>query len=115
MNHRKQIASASVLLGLLASPVTLAEDKATKPPASPRQQIFAKYDLDHNGNLDVSESEALRSAYVKNPADPLLKPFDTDSDAKMSDQEIMKIVYPNGVPKAKSKAKPKAIPKGKKK
>jgi len=97
----------------VASPAALAEDNANKPTTSPRQQIFAKYDLDHNDNLDVSESEALRKAYEKNPADPLLKSFDTDSDAKMSDQEIMKIVYPNGVPKAKPKAKAKAKPKAK--
>jgi hypothetical protein len=125
MKHPRSIAIAGIILGFLACPATHAGEQAKKAPAgkakastpakaptSPRDQVFAKYDLDHNKNLDVSESETLVRAYERNPEDPMLKPFDTDHDGKMSDPELMKIVYPNGQPQPKPK-KGNAKPKGK--
>jgi hypothetical protein len=89
----------------------IAKEKPKKEPkggaAANNEQIMATYDVDKNGNLDVSESGKLASNYEKNPQDPIIKPFDTDSDGKMSDSEIMKILYPNGAPEGKKKGKGK--------
>jgi hypothetical protein len=111
MNHRPLASIASLLVVFAAAPHVLAEEKKAKPSASPRSQVMSKYDVDHNGNLDVTESMNLGSAYKQNPEDPMLKPFDTNADKVLSDQEIMKIIRPNGEPKPKPKPKKKPAPK----
>lgn len=117
MKRSLKIVRKCLILGLVMSAAATAQEKPKEGPkgnAAPNKaQLMAKYDVDHNGNLDVTESGKLASDYEKNPQDPIIKPFDTDSDGKMSDQEIMKIIYPNGEPKPAAKPKAKAKPKQK--
>lgn len=98
MKHHHWIAiSVSLIVGA-AGPAAMARGKAPKDPKLPRSaesaQVFAKYDLDHNGVLNVEEAAAIASAFRQNPNDPMLKPFDTDHDGKLSDKEIMAIPAP---------------------
>ena len=114
MKHHHWIA-ISVSLGVcLAAPAAMAKGKpASKPSKDPKlpqsaesAQVFAKYDTDHNGVLNVEEAAAIASAYQLNPNDPMLKPFDTNHDGKLSDKEIMAIPSPKP-------AAPKPAPKKK--
>ena len=120
------------------SPIALAEPPAPpKPPAKPQpkpqpkpkpaakpaaqpgglSEAMKKYDTDHNKILNVTESRMIQDAYKANPQDPLLKKYDANKDAQLSDAEIMKIMPPPPAPpkpKAKPKAKPKKAPEKKK-
>jgi hypothetical protein len=101
---------ATVLLTLAAGPAALAKGKTPpKKPSGPPSAVFAKYDADHNGVLNVEEAEAVRSAFSKNPTDPLLKAIDTNQDGALSDAEMMAIRPTQGAaaPKKKAPATPK--------
>jgi hypothetical protein len=86
------------------------------PPAKPAgpSEAMKKYDLDRNKILNVTESRMIQDAYKANPQDPLLKKYDINKDAQLSDAEIMKISPPPPAP-PKPKAKPKKAPPKKKK
>lgn len=79
-----------------------------KPPAQPpgQAEMLKKYDLDQNRIINLSEAQTIQKAYQDNAEDPLLKKYDTNKDAKLSDAEIMKIVPPPPAP-AKRKPAPK--------
>ena len=95
---------ASALLTLAAGPVALAKGKNNnKKPSGPPSAVYAKYDADHNGVLNVEESAALRKDFAKTPDDPLLKPFDTNKDGALSDAEIMAIRPTQGAGAQKKK------------
>jgi len=81
----------TALLAIAASSAVAANSKNNKKPTGPPSAVYAKYDVDHNGKLNVEEGESVRKAYAKNPNDPLLKPFDKDHDGILSDAEIMAI------------------------
>jgi len=103
MKRHQLLVCATALFTLAAVPVALAKD-AKKPKGTP-SAVFAKYDADYNGRLNVEEGDAIRKDFAKNPNDPLLKPFDTDHDAALSDAEIMAIpaTMRGGPPKLKQK------------
>ena len=112
MKLSKWIAIMAAMVTCAASPVAMAKGGGKKPapkadPKLPQSkesaEVFAKYDLDHNGILNVEESANIASAYRANPNDPMLKPFDTDHDGKLSDKEIMAIPAPKGAAKPKGK------------
>jgi len=114
MKHRKWIAITTALIACVACPAAIAAPKKGKaqapkepklPPSAESAKVFAKYDLDHNGILNVDEAEAIVRDFRLNPNDPILKPFDTDHDGKLSDKEIMAIPAPKGAAKAASKKK----------
>jgi hypothetical protein len=50
--------------------------------------VFARYDVNHNGVLDPEEKEAIRKAFA---TDPDLKPYDTNGDGKLDENEIAAI------------------------
>jgi hypothetical protein len=102
MKHTGLIVYASVLVTLAAGPAALAKGKNMKKPSGPPSPVFAQYDADHNGTLNVEEGETVRKAFAKDPNDPLLKPFDTNKDGVLSDAEIMAI-RPTGAGAAKKK------------
>jgi len=112
MKHSKWLAITVTLIACAAGPVAMAKGKQPPKPKDPKlppsaesAQVFAKYDTDHNGILNVEEGEAIARAFRQNPNDPMLKPFDTDHDGKLSDKEIMAIPAPKGTAKPKSKNK----------
>ena len=92
---------ATALLAVAASPAAPANDKYNKTPKGPASPVYAKYDVDHNGKLNVDEANAIRNAFAMNPSDPLLKPFDTNHDDLFSDAGIM------AIPATKTAAAPK--------
>jgi len=71
-----------------------------KPQAKPQAQSaglaesLGKYDLDQNKLINVTEAMAIQQAYKNNPQDPMLKKYDTDKNADLSDAEITKISPP---------------------
>ena len=73
-----------------------------------------KYDLDQNKILNVTEARTIQEAYKNNPQDPLLKKYDANKDAQLSDAEIMKISPPPPAPPKPKAAPKKAAPKKKK-
>jgi hypothetical protein len=103
MKHTGLIVCASVLVTLAAGPAALAKGKNMKKPSGPPSPVFALYDADHNGTLNVEEGATVRKAFAKDPNDPLLKPFDTNKDGVLSDAEIMAI-RPTGAGAAKKNA-----------
>ena len=110
MKHRTWIAITVTLLACAAGPAAMAKGKPAPkenklPPSAESAQIFAKYDTDHNGILNVEEAATIASAFRQNPNDPMLKPFDTDHDGKLSDKEIMVIPGPKGTAKPTGKHK----------
>jgi len=109
MKHSKWIAITVTLIACAAGPAAMAKGKQPKenklPPSAESAQVFAKYDTDHNGILNVEEAEAIASAFRQNPNDPMLKPFDTDHDGKLSDKEIMAIPAPKGAAKPNGRKK----------
>ena len=111
MNHSKWIAITVTLITCAAGPAAMAKGKQAPkkdpklPPSAESAQVFAKYDLDHNGILNVEEAEDIARAFRQNPNDPMLKPFDTDHDGKLSDKEIMALPAPKGAAKPKGKKK----------
>ncbi|HXA15133.1 MAG TPA: hypothetical protein VNW23_08420 [Opitutaceae bacterium] len=70
------------VFGLLAPSVAFAKDK--KP------DVFAQYDVNHNGVLDPDEIAAIRKDYAADPDGPL-KAFDKNNDGKLDDDEIAAI------------------------
>ena len=111
MKHSHWISITAALIVCAASPAAMAKAKqAAKakdpklPPSAESAQVFHKYDVDHNGTLNVDEATAMANDYRHNPSDPALKHFDTDHDGILSDQEIMAIPAPKGTPKAKAKS-----------
>ena len=103
MKRYQLLVCATALFTLAAAPAPPAKG-AKKPKATP-SAVFAKYDKDHNGRLNVEEGDAIRKDFAKNPNDPLLKPFDTNHDGTLSDAEIMAIpaTVGGGPPKLKQK------------
>jgi hypothetical protein len=104
MKNTGLLVCASALLTLAAGPAALAKGKNMKKPSGPPSAVFAKYDSDHNGNLNVDEGNDLRKDFAKDPNDPLLKPFDTNKDGTLSDAEIMAIRPTQGGGAAKKNA-----------
>jgi len=96
MKRTGLILCVTALLAFTASSAAPANDKYNKKPKGPASAVYAKYDLDHNGKLNVEEGDAIRRDFAKNPDDPLLKPFDTDHDGTLSDAEIMAIPATKG-------------------
>lgn len=91
MKSTHLIALATAMLVLAAAASAPAAGKNPQKPAAADAGVMAKYDADHNGNINVEEGNAIRSAFAKDPANPMLKPFDTNGDGALSDEEIMKI------------------------
>ena len=96
MKRTRLIACITALLAIAASLTVAANSKNNKKPTGPPSAVYAKYDVDHNGKLNVEEGDAIRRDFAKNPDDPLLKPFDTDHDGTLSDAEIMAIPATKG-------------------
>jgi phosphate/sulfate permease len=104
MKSTRLIACATALLTFAAAPAALAKGKNdNKNPKGPPSAVYVKYDADHNGVLNVEEGETVRKDFAKNPNDPLLKPFDTNKDAVLSDAEIMAIRPTQGTAAQKKK------------
>lgn len=80
------IALSIGLIGLAApSPVLAGKgNKGNKQPG-----VFEQYDKNANGVLDTDEKEAILKAFKDGNAD--LKVYDTNSDGKLSDEEIAAI------------------------
>ena len=91
MQNTRLITLTVALLTIATTPASVAKDNTNKPQAANATQVFAKYDTDKNGVLNVTEGAAVASDYASNPQDPLLKRFDTDKDGKLSDKELMAI------------------------
>ena len=51
--------------------------------------VFTQFDKNGNGTLDADEKEAIQKAFKDGNAD--LKAYDTNSDGKLSDEEIAAI------------------------
>lgn len=92
---------AVALCAFTSASAAPAKGQGKAKAGGPYAQVFAKYDLDHNGRINVDEGEAMKKDLEKNPSDPILKPLDTNHDGKLSDDEIMAI----GGKKAKAKIK----------
>ena len=99
------LALAVGLLGLVATPAAFAKGKKDKTPQTVPSDVYAKYDKNSNGILDADEKAAIQKDFVATPTDPLLKPFDTNNDGKLSDDEIAAIsaTKPVDTPKKKKK------------
>lgn len=73
-------------VGLL---VTNAQAKGGKKggaaPSTTPSEVYAKYDANSNSVLDDAEKETIRKVFA------LLKQYDTNNDAKLSDDEIAAI------------------------
>lgn len=79
-------------LGLAVSPALAGgKPKPHKPkaPAKP-EDIFAMFDINHNGRLDINERDNAKTAYAS--GNKSLAQFDTNHDGKLDDAEISKIV-----------------------
>lgn len=53
----------------------------------PKPKVFAKYDKNKNGKLDVDEYAAVRADFAKNPKGDLAK-LDRNADGTLSDDEL---------------------------
>ena len=100
------LALGIALLGLIAAPAAFAKKKDKTPQTVP-SDVYAKYDKNYNGILDADEKAAILKDFAATPADPLLKPFDTNNDGKLSDDEIAAIpaTKPADAPAKKHKKK----------
>ena len=83
------------LLPLLALSLALPLAALAGKEDGPKAKLMAKYDLNHNGQLDPDEIAAIRKDFAANP-DSELKRFDTDHDGKLSDAEIAAMVPGSG-------------------
>ena len=84
-------------LGLAVSPALAAgkpKPHKAKAPANP-EDIFAMFDINHNGRLDINERDNVKTAYVS--GNKSLAQFDTNHDGKLGDAEISKIVPGAGI------------------
>ena len=68
---------------ILSAPAHADKDKKKKGP-----DVFARYDMNHNGVLDPEEKEAIRKAFA---TDPDLKQYDTNGDGQLDENEIAAI------------------------
>ncbi len=86
------VAAIMMLAVLTIAPGAYAKkDKgASNNPPVP-SDVYAKYDVNTNGVLDLSEKDVIKADYAKDPSNPLLKPFDINNDGKLSDDEISMI------------------------
>lgn len=82
---------ALALCASASAPAAPAKGQGKQKASGPYAGVMAKYDLDHNGRINVEEGEAMKKAFEKDPNDPLLKPLDTDKNGMLSDEEIMAI------------------------
>jgi len=92
---------AAALIATTAIPAALAKGEGKPKAAGSHAAIFAKYDLDHNGTINVAEGEAMKHDFAKDPSDAILKPLDTNHDGLLTDDEIMAIEPKKGKGKKK--------------
>jgi hypothetical protein len=92
------LALTAAVVGLVAAPDTFARDKTAgkKKDKVPTTQtvasdVYVRYDLNSNGILDDTEKATLIKDFTANSSDMLLKPFDTNNDGKLSNDEIATI------------------------
>ena len=87
------VAMGLVLIGLVAAPGAFAKGKGKN--AAPAfttvpSDVYKQYDKNANGTLEADEKETLRADFAKEPTGAL-KVYDTNNDAKLSDDEIAAI------------------------
>jgi len=86
------LALAVGVVGLMAATDALAKGKKAKKEIPPvASDVYTKYDMNVNGTIDADEKATLLADFAKDKEDALLKPLDTNSDGKLSDEEIAAI------------------------
>ncbi len=90
----------------LLAPAALAKGKKNAGPTTAPSDTYAKYDKNYNGTLDADEKAALTKDFEADKTGPM-KAFDTNSDGKLSDEEIAAIpaTKPVEAPAKKKKKK----------
>ena len=79
------VVASFAVFGLFA-PATSFAGKNKDKKTDKKPDVFAQFDKNANGVLDADEKEAVRKAFADGNAD--LKSYDTNSDGKLSDDEM---------------------------
>jgi hypothetical protein len=84
---------AVAVVGLLTEPAAFAKGKKSKAPETQivASDVYVQYDKNSNGMLEADEKDAIRKAFEADTTDTLLSQYDTNSDKKLSDDEIAAI------------------------
>lgn len=81
------VAALAFPAALLAKPAKTAKPGRASRAEAAKAPDFVKYDANKNGSIDADEYETIRKDFAADPKGALAK-LDTNSDGKLSDDEL---------------------------